>query len=506
MQKTNMGSDRKPPPTQPPQVSVILMGGTGTGKTTVRRLYVSSKSKVLTYFNILLLLRQFTNLVGGANFLVGNGLESCTSQIQSHKFSFEGRDVTIIDVPGFDDSSKSDIDILKIITEFLATEYKAKRRLTGILYFHRISDVRMGGASRRNYTMFEKLVGPALPNVSIVTTRWDEDQEDEDQEDEDQEEAAADQKDTVSARLAMFESRFEQLRTMPTLFKSAVDGGGTMFRHNATAESAYTILRHALFSNPAQGKDKVYEGKGSRIAVANRRDRAPVTLQIQKELVDEGKELSETAAGEELHRDIKKQMEKHQKEMEELLEQMQEINDGEDLEELQRECQELKERMAHWYQESEKINMGPMSGDSGSGSKSDQVLVALEGAGSVTPPPSGPHVLPPPTKTSHISSTAHPPPRPSPKTNHPSLITHPQSPREPVGLHLVNSTGTTPRVVGKQAVLSTNGARTDEIPQETADFEDQKSSRTVEDKPVRYSAHLRHMLNQTWQKIWRFGK
>ena len=37
----------------------------------------------------------------------------------------------------------------------------------------------MGGASRRNYTMFEKLVGPsALSNVSIVTTRWDEGVED----------------------------------------------------------------------------------------------------------------------------------------------------------------------------------------------------------------------------------------------------------------------------------------------------------------------------------------
>ncbi|KAF5372404.1 hypothetical protein D9757_011617 [Collybiopsis confluens] len=386
-----MALNKSMPPAPRPQVSIILMGGTGTGKTT------------------------FTNLVGGAKFLVGDGLESCTSQIQKHKFTFEGKDVTIIDVPGFDDSSKSDIDILKIVTDFLAAEYKAGRRLTGILYFHRISDVRMGGASKRNYTMFEKLVGPfALANVSIVTTRWDVmDDVDDVNEEASSAEVNSGQEETAKARLALLESRFAQLQTSPTLFKSTVDGGGKMFKHDATAESANAILRHVLFADSGKGpgKDK---GRGTTAVVPARKDRTPAILQIQKELVDEKKELSDTAAGEELHRDIKKQMEKHQQEMAELLEQMEETKEDADLEDLERECQELKERMAHWYEESEKLNLGHASvhsNDGGSSTVADQQFAALESVRSVGPPLPRNDALPPPTitsRTSHI--TRHRPP------------------------------------------------------------------------------------------------
>ncbi|KAF5367611.1 hypothetical protein D9757_010652 [Collybiopsis confluens] len=491
-----MASNKSTSTVQRPQVSIILMGGTGTGKTT------------------------FTNLVGGAKFLVGDGLESCTNQIQKHNFPFEGRDVTIIDVPGFDDSSKSDIDILKIITNFLAAEYQANRRLTGILYFHRISDVRMGGASRRNYTMFEKLVGPsALPNVSIVTTRWDEG----DGDDGDQEETAGaipDQREAANARLAILESRFEQLRTKPALLKSTIDGGGKMFKHNATAESANTILKHVLFSDSnsgsapitqgldgekagAKGQAKKGKSRGSKATMATTRtDRTPVTLQIQKELVDEGKDLSETAAGEELHRDIKKQMEKHQKEMDELLEQMQETKEDADLEELQRECQELKERMTHWYEESEKLNMGRTGGGSGSGS--DQGFIAVESFGLVAPPPTGPPVLPPPT-TTHTSSTTHSPPLPPAPTNYTSLITLAPPPpplRERASLQLSDTKRARTTVVEEQAAALAlrPDTQTTEILREIADLRNRLS--LVEDRLVGYPFQLISIVNQVLQKIW----
>jgi hypothetical protein len=53
---------------------------------------------------------------------VGEGLESCTDAVQvSPTFELRGRRVTLIDTPGFDDTYKSDADILKMIAAFLAT-------------------------------------------------------------------------------------------------------------------------------------------------------------------------------------------------------------------------------------------------------------------------------------------------------------------------------------------------------------------------------------------------
>ena len=39
----------------------------------------------------------------------------------ANKFTLDGRVVSLVDVPGFDDTSKSDAEILKIIAAFLAS-------------------------------------------------------------------------------------------------------------------------------------------------------------------------------------------------------------------------------------------------------------------------------------------------------------------------------------------------------------------------------------------------
>ena len=47
-------------------------------------------------------------------------LESCTSEIQeSEEFILDDRRVILIDTPGFDDTNKSDTDVLKSIAAFL---------------------------------------------------------------------------------------------------------------------------------------------------------------------------------------------------------------------------------------------------------------------------------------------------------------------------------------------------------------------------------------------------
>ena len=89
------------------------MGATGTGKSTVGSVFLSPTG--------LLTSAQFVNLVSGSNLPVGEGLLSCTAQVQtSPTFELAGRNVTLIDTPGFDDTLQTDTEILRRIATYLA--------------------------------------------------------------------------------------------------------------------------------------------------------------------------------------------------------------------------------------------------------------------------------------------------------------------------------------------------------------------------------------------------
>ena len=100
------------------------MGATGSGKTSVRfppssyaalllgRLWTAAHPRFT----------QFINLVSGSNLDIGKGLRSCTNAVQlAGAFNLDGRRVVLIDTPGFDDTTRSDTDVLKMIAAFLAT-------------------------------------------------------------------------------------------------------------------------------------------------------------------------------------------------------------------------------------------------------------------------------------------------------------------------------------------------------------------------------------------------
>ncbi len=94
------------------------MGSTGTGK--------SSVSRMFTYRNMLAhsVPLQFIRLMSGDTSVdVGDSLESETSKIQVVRFfdQASGRNVVLVDTPGFDDSRAgvTDTDILKEITQYL---------------------------------------------------------------------------------------------------------------------------------------------------------------------------------------------------------------------------------------------------------------------------------------------------------------------------------------------------------------------------------------------------
>ncbi|KAF8191299.1 P-loop containing nucleoside triphosphate hydrolase protein [Pholiota molesta] len=150
-----------------------VMGPTGVGKS--------------TFINSLL------KSVGGTQpcVEVGHGLQSCTSHLKPIVIPFahgengenlngftnpnghnEGR-LVLVDTPGFDDTYEDDAEILRRISVWLGISYVAGMKLGGVIYLHDITQTRMLGTTRRNLTMFRKLVGEdALKCVFLGTTKW----------------------------------------------------------------------------------------------------------------------------------------------------------------------------------------------------------------------------------------------------------------------------------------------------------------------------------------------
>ncbi|ESK95349.1 hypothetical protein Moror_3874 [Moniliophthora roreri MCA 2997] len=266
---------------------IAVMGATGSGKTTL------------------------INSASGGSLRVGRGLQSCTSTVQlSETFELHGRQVTLIDTPGFDDTTKSDADILKMIAAFLATMYEHKQTLAGVIYIHRISDFRVGGISRRNFKMFRELCGDStLKNVVIVTNMWGEVGKD------------------------VGEAREAELAREDKFFKPVLEKGAQLVRHDNTTETARAILLHLI-------------------------ENKPLPLRIQTELVDQGKSLSQTAAGAELNRELMEQIRRHEREMRELQKEMQDAirqKDEETRRELEVETKKLQAEMNRVQNDAQKL-------------------------------------------------------------------------------------------------------------------------------------------------------
>jgi hypothetical protein len=188
-----------------------------------------------------------------------------------------GRRLFLIDTPGFDDTYRSDTEILREIADWLAQAYQFQVRLTGIIYLHRITDVRIGGSGMKNLRMFRKLCGEAgLGSVVLATTMWS------------------------LCPAADAKRREDQLVNQNDLWKYLITHGARVFRQDDGAVSGQQIIDYLV--KRAQ----------------------PVTLDIQREMVDQGLKLGETGAGKEVQEELEKLKEKHKKEMQEIRQDMEE--------------------------------------------------------------------------------------------------------------------------------------------------------------------------------------
>ena len=174
-----------------------------------------------------------------------------------------------------DSPSDTKCHVIVVSIDLLSTyRYERGDTLAGVLYFHRISDLRMGGGLTRNFRMFRTLCGEAaLKNVVIVTNMWG----------------------GVEPEVGY--AREAELMREDIFFKPALENGARMVRHTNTVPSAEAIIRHFF-------------------------DNQPLPLQIQRELIDERMDIVETGAGRELNRELNAQIRKHQEEVRAIAEEM----------------------------------------------------------------------------------------------------------------------------------------------------------------------------------------
>ena len=158
--------------------------------------------------------------------------------------------------------------------------------------------------------MFRKLCGnDALRNVVIVTNMWQ----------------------CVDPLLG--DKREARLRGSDLFFKPALDNGARMARNDNTASSAKGIIRLLINNHP-------------------------LPLRIQEELVIEGKDITQTSAGEELDRGLAEQIRKYKQEMDEVMKEMREAVSAEDKElkrELEIETQRMEQEIKKFENDRERL-------------------------------------------------------------------------------------------------------------------------------------------------------
>ncbi|KAK3670594.1 hypothetical protein LTR78_009562 [Recurvomyces mirabilis] len=235
-----------------PSVRIAVMGVTGAGKST------------------------FIQTASDLDVGIGHELQSFTAEVEPFEFDYAGLHITLIDTPGFNDTTRSETEVLRSIADWLDFSYRnpPHLKLTGIIYLQSIMDPRMYGSSLRNLKMFKELVGPEpLQNVVLATTRWGQL--------------------SKSGEVDMGESREKQLCDDETYWKPMISRGSRVARFEDTRDSALNLILSLIEAQPK-------------------------VLQIQSELVDQKKDLIDTSAGTAVNEEVKRLESKYKEELQQI--------------------------------------------------------------------------------------------------------------------------------------------------------------------------------------------
>ncbi|PPR01889.1 hypothetical protein CVT24_001358 [Panaeolus cyanescens] len=147
----------------PQDIIIMVMGPTGTGKTSFIRGAVGNGTTE----------EEDPKL----QLHVGHRLDSKTNVVTCVKIPIPTtkQNFVLVDTPGFDDGAKSDAKVLECIADWLKSTYKRGICLSGIIYLHRINDIRLDTGVQNTLTLFQRICGGFVFNrINLVTTMWNE--------------------------------------------------------------------------------------------------------------------------------------------------------------------------------------------------------------------------------------------------------------------------------------------------------------------------------------------
>ncbi|KAI5799107.1 P-loop containing nucleoside triphosphate hydrolase protein, partial [Peziza echinospora] len=248
------------------EVWIAVMGVTGCGKSTF-----------------------IQKATGDRKVSVHHGLRSHTRDVEVHSCRIGNIKVNLIDTPGFDDTSRSETEVLQTISAYLAKAYYSKVYLNGIIYIHSILQPRMGGSDLRSVGILERLVGEKnMNNVLLVTNNWD-----------------------ALGNSEVGETREKELHNTPEFWGNLIKMGAHTARHRGDSyQSAHQLID--VFLNPDMNG-----GTGG-----------SMKLLLQHELVDKQMRLEQTTVGDFINARLYEGQKLLEKEIDDLRKRYQRTADG----------------------------------------------------------------------------------------------------------------------------------------------------------------------------------
>jgi len=285
-------------------ILIAVLGVTGAGKST------------------------FINRATGSCLPVGHSIVSCmyiiynvrlflirrpgTKDLAYADTRIDGKLVRLIDTPGFDDTERTDADILEAIAKWLEGTYRQGTLLTGIILLQPISTNKVFGSEARRTRLFKKICGPnSFSNVVIATTMWSELQ---------------------NANLG--QQRVEERKGSKDFWGDMVNFGAKVMKHEDNAQSAHKIIRILLH------KQKT-------------------ALKMQVELDQNDGILHATSAAQQLYRDLGTISEEENRRLQELTRELRFAR--EEREQLLKELKELREKVEILERQKEKLESARVS-------------------------------------------------------------------------------------------------------------------------------------------------
>jgi GTP-binding protein EngB required for normal cell division len=182
----------------------LVAGGTGVGKS----LFISLQSNQT-----------------GRTAKVGSELASCTSTVERFPCVMpDGSRYNLIDSPGFDDSRMPDAEVLTMLANFIVDLYTSGQEVHGVVFVHRITDVRLSGSQIKTAQILRRITGDKFRGrFALVTSMWD---------------LVEDRTDAIS--------RESELVRHPQFWKELRPDDLEKFRFSGTVESARKVVNWFL--------------------------------------------------------------------------------------------------------------------------------------------------------------------------------------------------------------------------------------------------------------------